>query len=127
MGTIKYYLSAAAIGILLALPQSSTANAGTVGLGSAKQNVTGPGLREYGMQISHRSRYRRTIRVTGVITNEGVECTALRGDDGRLYTLAGRFRDLTPGERVRVIGRVAQYSFCMQGTTIQPRRIFAAR
>ena len=56
--------------------------------------------------------------MTGVITNEGVECTALRGDNGRLYTLAGGAGGFQPGDRVRVIGKVAQLSFCMQGTTI---------
>jgi hypothetical protein len=80
----------------------------------------------YGRQVAHRSKHRRTIRVTGVITDEGVECIALRGDDGRLYTLAGNAGGFEPGDRVRVIGRRADVSFCMQGTTIEVRHIFAA-
>ncbi len=63
------------------------------------------------------------LRVTGTVTREGVSCPALRGDDGRLYTLAGAFDPLRPGERVQVIGREAQFSICMQGTTIQVRQI----
>jgi hypothetical protein len=59
------------------------------------------------------------VTVTGELTDEGVECPALRGEDGRLYTLAGEIGDLGPGDRVRVEGTVAEMSFCMQGTTIQ--------
>jgi hypothetical protein len=68
-----------------------------------------------------------TIRVTGVITDDGVECTALRGDDGRLYTLAGGAGGFKSGDRVRVIGKVAEMSFCMLGTTIEVRRIIAVK
>lgn len=69
-----------------------------------------------------------TLRVTGTLTREGVECPALRGDDGRLYTLATR-RDLgfDPGDRVTVEGSLAEVSFCMQGRTIDVDRIRAAR
>jgi len=73
------------------------------------------------------SHSRPTIRVTGVITDDGVECTALRGDNGRLYTLAGGAGSFKSGDRVRVIGKVAGISFCMQGTTIEVRRIIAVR
>lgn len=59
------------------------------------------------------------IDVTGTLSNEGVECPALRGDDGKLYTLtdpsAGGFG---PGDRVRVSGEVAGMSLCMQGITL---------
>lgn len=59
-----------------------------------------------------------TVRVTGRLTDEGVECPALRGDDGQLYTLAGDARGFGPGDRVTVVGTVAEMSTCMQGTTI---------
>lgn len=91
-------------------------------LGLAESN---PSL--FAVQIAHKTSHRPTIRVTGVITDEGVECTALRGDNGRLYTLAGGAGGFKTGDRVRVIGRVAQVSFCMQGTTIEVRRIVAVR
>ena len=58
------------------------------------------------------------VTVTGELTEEGVECQALRGDDGELYTVAGGLEGFEPGDRVRVVGRVAQMSFCMQGTTL---------
>jgi hypothetical protein len=64
-----------------------------------------------------------TITVTGTLTREGVECPAMRGDNGRLYTLAGGTRGFDPGDRVRVTGTIAQVSFCQQGTTIQVRSI----
>jgi len=63
------------------------------------------------------------ITVSGVITGEGVECPAMRGRDGQLYTLAGDVGDFEPGDRVQVQGRVAEASFCMQGTTIEVRRM----
>jgi hypothetical protein len=60
-----------------------------------------------------------SITITGRVTDEGVECLAVRGDDGRLYTLAGGDRDkLRTGARVRITGTIAEMSFCMQGTTI---------
>ncbi|MDX1656998.1 MAG: DUF5818 domain-containing protein, partial [Candidatus Competibacteraceae bacterium] len=61
--------------------------------------------------------------VRGVLTDEGVECQALRGDDGRLYTLGGDLEGFGVGDRVRVTGQVAQASFCMQGTTLGVRTI----
>jgi hypothetical protein len=68
-----------------------------------------------------------TVTVTGTLSNEGVECQALRGDDGRLYTLAepaaGGFG---PGDRVTVAGVVAVMSGCMQGITITNATISAA-
>jgi LysM repeat protein len=68
------------------------------------------------------------IRVTGTLTREGVECQALRGDDGKLYTLTGRgLGDFFPGDRVRVDGKIAEVSNCMQGTTITVTRIVPAQ
>jgi LysM repeat protein len=63
------------------------------------------------------------LRVTGSVTREGITCPAVHGDDGRLYTLAGVLEPLRPGERVRVIGREAQSSICMQGTTIRVHQL----
>lgn len=63
------------------------------------------------------------VRVEGRLTNEGVECLALRTDDNTLYTLTGDTGDFGPGDRVRVEGSVADASFCMQGTTIQVQNI----
>ncbi|HEV7275149.1 MAG TPA: LysM peptidoglycan-binding domain-containing protein [Devosiaceae bacterium] len=68
----------------------------------------------------------RRLTVTGTITNEGVECPALRGDDGRLYTLAGDLDGFGRGDRVQVQGVRAEMSICQQGTTIDVRRIRSA-
>jgi LysM repeat protein len=62
------------------------------------------------------------VTISGTVTGEGVECLAVRGDDGQLYTLAGNVDDLQPGDRVQVQGRRAEVSFCQQGTTIDVRR-----
>lgn len=67
------------------------------------------------------------ISVNGTLSNEGVECPTLRGDDGKLYTLAeppaGGFM---PGDRVHVEGEVAGMSRCMQGITLTATTITAA-
>jgi hypothetical protein len=55
------------------------------------------------------------ITVVGTLTSEGIECPTMRGDDGRLYTLMGSLGPFGPGSRVRVHGRLAEVSFCMQG------------
>lgn len=68
------------------------------------------------------------ITIAGVVTSEGVECPAVRADDGQIYTVAGGDRSrLRPGTRVRVTGTVAQMSFCMQGTTIDAKKIEVLR
>jgi hypothetical protein len=68
------------------------------------------------------------VTVTGTLSKEGVECPALRGDDGKLYTLSppdsGAFG---PGDRVTVAGTVAEMSTCMQGTTLIVTSIAAAK
>ncbi len=66
------------------------------------------------------------VDLTGTITREGVTCTALRGDDGRLYTITGQTGGFQAGDRVRITGEVAEMSFCQQGTTVNLRSIRAA-
>jgi hypothetical protein len=67
------------------------------------------------------------VDLDGTLSNEGVECPALRGDDGRLYTLtdpaAGGFG---PGDRVHVVGEVAGMSMCLQGIPLTGTKITAA-
>ena len=74
-------------------------------------------------QIDPTSPRSDTVSVIGVLTDEGVECQAMRADDGTLYTLTGDLAGFEAGERVRVVGRVAEMSFCMQGTTLGVERI----
>jgi tetratricopeptide (TPR) repeat protein len=66
------------------------------------------------------------VEVTGRLTGEGVECPALRAEDGTLYTLTGDLAGFGPGDRVRLTGRVAETSICMQGTTLAVDSIEAA-
>jgi hypothetical protein len=63
------------------------------------------------------------VTVEGTLTDEGVECPALRGPGNALYTLAVGDLQYDPGTRVRVEGTIAEVSTCMQGTTIQVRSI----
>lgn len=66
----------------------------------------------------------QTMTITGTVTGEGVECPAIRTEDGTLYTIAGGDRQqLREGTRVRVTGTVAEMSICMQGTTISASRV----
>ena len=70
----------------------------------------------------------RSLRVIGVLTGEGAECPALRGDDGKLYTLTPRdLQGFKVGDRVAVVGKVAEISFCNQGTTLEVQKITAAK
>jgi hypothetical protein len=73
------------------------------------------------------ARQSQSITVTGKLTNEGVECKAMRGDDGKLYTLTGDLKGFKPGDRVKVTGRVAEMSSCMQGTTLGVEKIERAK
>lgn len=67
------------------------------------------------------------INVVGTLTTQGAECPTLRGDNGQIYSLVGGTQGFRPGDRVRVRGRVAQMSFCMQGTAVEVRSITPAR
>jgi hypothetical protein len=68
------------------------------------------------------------ISVTGTLSKEGVECQALRGDDGQLYTFASsKLGAFGAGDRVRVEGTKAEVSTCMQGVTIDVTSISAAK
>ncbi len=59
------------------------------------------------------------VEVTGVLTNEGVECQALRSNSGQLYTLSSNnLNGFKIGDSVKVCGKKAEISFCMQGSTI---------
>ena len=63
------------------------------------------------------------ISVTGRLTRGGVECQLMRGDDGEVYSLLGDLEGYRAGDRVRVVGRLVEMSYCQQGTTIEVRRI----
>lgn len=63
------------------------------------------------------------VEVTGVLTDEGVECPVLRTDDDDLYTLTGEIGAYEPGDRVTIEGSITEVSICMQGTTIDVEKI----
>ncbi len=60
-----------------------------------------------------------TFQRTGEVTDEGVECLAMRDTDGFLYTLIGSTGDLEPGDPAVVRGRYVEASICQQGTTME--------
>ena len=74
----------------------------------------------------HVTRPDGTLRRTGRVTDEGVECLAFRDDDGYLYTLVGETEELEPGDRAVIEGTVAEASTCMQGTTLVVERVLPA-
>jgi hypothetical protein len=55
--------------------------------------------------------------IEGTLTNEGVECPALRANDGKLYTLTGSLNGLKPRDRVCVVPNYIDMTYCLQGTT----------
>lgn len=63
------------------------------------------------------------VSVHGELTEEGVECPALRGPFGMLYTLVVSDMEHSPGTEVMVEGTIAGASICMQGTTIDVETI----
>ncbi len=82
----------------------------------------GPWPAEAGGMEPGESRKAR-VAVTGTLTDEGVECQALRAEDGALYTLVGDLAGFRTGDPVRVAGSIAEMSVCMQGTTIRVETI----
>src|SRR5262245_66287444 len=91
--------------------------------------ATGSGWAPPKATIRHRTTAQESqpMTVTGKLTNEGVECKAMRGDDGKLYTLTGDLKGFRPGDRVKVTGRIAEMSTCMQGTTLGVEKIERAK
>ena len=71
------------------------------------------------------SAHAEEITVVGTINADGVECTAMTGDDGTLYTLTPRDAvGLAPsGTRLKVTGTIAEISLCQQGTTIEVTKV----
>ena len=63
------------------------------------------------------------LKVQGALTADGVECPALRADNGDLYTLLGDLKGFRSGDRVSVEGTRVEISYCMQGTTLQVTHI----
>ncbi len=58
------------------------------------------------------------VCIRGRLTDEGIECPALRSESEALYTLAGETAPFEVGDDICVCGTVVKVSFCMQGTTI---------
>ena len=56
---------------------------------------------------------------TGRITDEGVECPAMRDTDGFLYSLVGNTDGLEAGQSVVLQGRYVEASICQQGITME--------
>ena len=67
------------------------------------------------------------VTLSGRMSDEGVECTAMRGDTGELYTLSGMDDFPEPGTQVIVQGTLAEMSICQQGLTIAVESIEAVR
>lgn len=71
----------------------------------------------------HVTRADGILRRTGQITDEGVECLAMRDTDGFLYTLIGNIQGLRAGEPAVIEGTYVEASTCMQGATIRVERV----
>lgn len=60
------------------------------------------------------------IVISGVVTDEGAECRAMRGDDGELYTFRNLPDEIAVGDRIEVRGERMLDSPCQQGVTLEP-------
>jgi hypothetical protein len=69
----------------------------------------------------------QVICVQGHLTDEGIECPALRSESQSLFTLAGDTAGFEVGDEVCVCGTVAEVSFCMQGATIAVTHISSGK
>jgi hypothetical protein len=58
------------------------------------------------------------VCVRGRLTDEGVECQALRSTEDELYTLIGDLNGFQNDDQVMVVGTAGASAICMQGTTI---------
>lgn len=65
------------------------------------------------------------VTVSGRMTDEGVECPAMRGEAGELYTLASETELPAAGTQVTVVGTLAEISTCQQGTTLAVESVTA--
>jgi hypothetical protein len=71
-------------------------------------------------ELSHEAA-NKSITVVGTLTDEGVECQAMREDKtNKLYKLIPRdkLEGFNNGDHVKVEGTVVEISFCQQGTTV---------
>lgn len=59
------------------------------------------------------------VQISGVLTEEGVECPTMRGHDGQLYSLIGSLDGRQAGDVVQVQGTTPDFSFCQRGITIE--------
>lgn len=66
----------------------------------------------------HQTSPGKPVYVKGTLTTEGVECVALRGSDGKLYTLTGDLQGFKAGDEVCVVAHTVEVSTCMQGITV---------
>jgi hypothetical protein len=68
----------------------------------------------------------KTMKIQGQLTSDGVECPAMKADNGAIYTLLGDLKGFKAGDRVIVEAKPVEISFCMQGTTVQVTQITRA-
>lgn len=106
-------------GVTIQVVDAQPATGGSTAAAPAQASLTQEkGMKNTVVQGKALPKPGKKVWVRGVLTDEGVECQALRGDDGILYTLAGPVEGYAVGDRVRVQGTIAEVSTCQQGTTI---------
>ena len=60
------------------------------------------------------------VHLEGVLTDNGMGCSALRTSDGALYTFARELEGSKKGERIWIDGHVTTGKGCRAGTIIMP-------
>ena len=59
------------------------------------------------------------MTISGKLIRGGVECPAMMGDDGQLYSLMGNIEGFRIGQHVLVTGERQALSYCRRGTAIK--------
>ncbi len=75
-----------------------------------------------GVQTNETDRWPITMNILGTVTDEGYDCPTIRDGTGLIYAMTGNVPSgLSPGERVRIRGRLAERSDCLRGIAVEVR------
>ena len=63
------------------------------------------------------------LAIFGLVSNQDVECRAIRTDNGSLFTIASLPNEIAVGDRLSVEGNLQTDNICQQDTTLIPTKI----
>lgn len=129
-GAVAFYASRPEFGDSADLPIVVPSEDGTVPGGVPTNNPndgvleTGPITADGGGAAGTVEDTVAEVVLSGKYVAGGAECQLFEADNGERYTLVGdAVRNAASGDRARVTGKVAEVSFCMQGTTLAVEKV----